>query len=154
MALETLFHDRNGNAFGRLDDRLFVQARTGVLTMATLEAADDNLKKRPLLGVGGALAVVNGDAGIMPADIRARQMEFLKGLLAGGSWMVTVVRGETVHASTMRSLGRMMLLGQQRLRHMADVGEAARFLGGVLDLDAARIEAAVADLHVLARKSP
>lgn len=154
MALETFFHDRNGNALARLDDRLLVQARTGVLTLDTIEAAEAHLARRPLPPVSGAIAVVNGDEGIMPADIRARQMEFLKGLLAGGSWMVTVVRGETVHASTMRSLGRMMLLGQQRLRHMADVGEAARFLGGVLDLDAARIEAAVADLHVLARKSP
>lgn len=145
--LEDVFHDHNGNALGLLDGRLLVQARTGVLTLHCVDAVADFLRNRALPTPFGLIAVVNGDTGIMPEDIRARQLAHLTWLLGTGAHIVTVVYGDTVHASVMRSAGRMMLLGQPRLQHLQDVPTAAAFLAERLSMSAAAIQAAVIRLQ-------
>lgn len=143
MALEPIFDDQAGNVIALLDERLVIQTRSVLLTTAALHVTNRFLLEHVWKPPFGILAVVNGDAGILPEDVRLVQREFVRRMLDGGAYMCAVVLGDTVHASTMRSMGRMLLLRQPRLAHFTDVASAAAQLAVPLSLAAADIVAAV-----------
>ncbi len=154
VALEIAVDDP-ANLMAVLDNRLLVQVRMGSLTHAALDAAA--AKILPLLMMQtkaiGALAIVNGDVGVMPPDIQARQRQLLDGVLARpNAWMVTVMQGSTVQATAMRAVGRVLMLGRRNIKHAKDTNEATSWLGEKLgDISAGSIRDAVEQLQKRAK---
>ncbi|MDP2341077.1 MAG: hypothetical protein Q8O67_08970 [Deltaproteobacteria bacterium] len=150
VSLEIVFDDPL-NYFALLDRRVLVQVRQGALTHAALDAAAASIL--PILRAQtlpiGVLAIINGDAGVMPPDIRARQTDLIGGLLKlPGSWMATVMGGSTVHATAMRAVGRVLLIGNRNLTHAKDVNEATTWLAARLgDITAGALRDVVATLQ-------
>ena len=150
MTLEITYEDP-GNVMALLDRRVFVQVRAGPLTHASLDSAADKVmsalsaQTKPI----GALAVVNGDAGVMPPDIQARQKRLLGGMLArADASMATVMLGTTVQATAMRATGRVLMLGTRNIKHAKDINEATTWLADRLgDITAGSIRDAVEALQ-------
>jgi hypothetical protein len=152
----TIIHDDAQNCFAILDDRVLLQVRDGLLTREALDAAEQAVL--PVLESQtrqvGALAIINGDAGVMPADVQARQREVIGRMLKRpNAQMATVMLGSTVLATASRAVGRVLLIGNRNIKHAKDVNEATTWLAERLgDIPAAHLRDAVA--AVQNRKKP
>lgn len=64
-----------------------------------------------------------------------------------GAFMVSVVEGDSIRASSLRAVSRVLVLGRPRLVHRHDVAGAAAWLSGQIGVPAERLEASVAELR-------
>lgn len=128
-----IVNDDPENLLALLDGRVMVQLRYGRLSTASLDVAAARIL--PVLEsearAVGAIAVVNADAGVMPAEVQARQQVVIGNMLSRpNAFMVTVMFGESVQATAMRAVGRVLMLGKRtNIRHAKTVEEAATWLG-------------------------
>jgi hypothetical protein len=150
VALEIVFDDPL-NYLALLDERVMVQVRQGPLTHAALDTITSRIL--PVLLTAekaiAAIAVVNGDAGVMGPDIRARQTELIAALVKRPqASMATVMSGTTVQATAMRAVGRMLLIGNRNIMHAKDVSEATTWLAArLVDINVAVLRDAVTTLQ-------
>lgn len=151
VAFEIVLSSRD-HGFGVLDGRVMVQVRKVALDLRTLEVAID--KALPVLlaapGPIGLISVVDGDGGVTPLEVVARQKHFLGGLLGRkDAWLATVLTGTSVQAVAVRASGRVMMLGTRsaNIKHAHDVDEGVAWLAGKLgDIPASALRAALAEL--------
>lgn len=129
-----------GNCLALLDKRVLIQFRQSLLSHAALDAAAKHII--PVLCAQtttiGAIAIINGDAGVMPPDIQKRQQELIGGLLERPNMvMSTVTTGASIQATAARAVGRVLLMGRGsgKLRHTTDLHEATAWLSEKLDFD-------------------
>ena len=154
MAIETLLVEPGHVAFALVDDRALIQVRAGAMTHAILDRCETRVFPRIMAAPRpfGALLVLNGDAQLQAADVRARQKESVGRILdVPGTWAVNVVEGESIHASSLRTVSRVLLLGKPRLVHRADVPAAAAWLFTQISVEAGALEAAVAQARASLR---
>lgn len=142
-----LLHTSVGNAVGLVDQRLCVFVRVERLQEGALDVISDVVRRRTP-GPFGMLAVVPGSAGLSEKALLEHQRALIGDVLADASVaFALVVLGESVQATLMRSVVRVALLGKRNALLASDVSAGAAFLGPRLGLDAARIAAAVDELH-------
>ncbi len=127
MQLTSIYQDE-GNTLAALGERLFVQHRDGLLTMALLDAAERYFTGWTAQLAGkrfACLAIINGDVGVNSEEMRERQRAFLIGMLkVPGAAMMTVILGDSIMATTARASGRMLIMGQKNLSHHKSVDDA------------------------------
>lgn len=157
MSTELLLVEPGHVAFALVDGRALIQVRAGAMTHAILDRCEAELFPRVAAAPRpfGALLVLNGEAQLQPADVRDRQKNAIGRVLDGtGTFAVNVVEGEGIHASSLRTVSRLLVMGKPRLVHRPDVKSAAAWLGEQLGLSAAVLEAAVQETRAAVRSSP
>lgn len=153
--LDIVFDDKT-NLLALLDGRVMVQVRYGRLTLESLDVAAQKIL--PVMHAEpraiGAIAVVNGDAGVAPPEVQARQKELIGGLLRRpNASMATVMFGDTIQATAMRAVGRVLMIGAKNIRHAKDVHEAVTWLSEKLgDITPLQLNDAVAALEARRKK--
>jgi hypothetical protein len=154
MAIEPLLVEPGHVAFVLVDERALIQVRAGAMTHAILDRCETEIFPRVLAAQRpfGSLLVVNGDAHLQAADVRARQKEAIGRMLdVSGTWAVSVVEGESIHASSVRTVSRLLVMGKPRLVHRADVPAAAAWLSAQIGVQPRLLEAAVAEARASIR---
>lgn len=146
MSSEVIFVEPGHTAFALCAGRVMVQVRSGVMNHPTLDACERLVipRLRGLTDQVGAIIVLNGDAQVPPADVRARQQQLVGTLLdESGAFMVSVVEGTSIQASSLRTVTRVLVMGKPRLVHRPDVESAASWLAGQTGVAASDLAAAV-----------
>lgn len=126
-----LYDDQAGNVLVGIGPSLVIQYRCAPLTDAFLDACGPVFEQFVAANAGvrpfGVVAVVNGNAGITEERLRARQRTLIGELLRQPEVaMVTCILGDTIDASAMRSIGRVMMLGHKNLAHVVSIEDAAK----------------------------
>lgn len=150
MALEVK-HRAEGNAVALLDGRVLLFTRNGRLTSAALDAIEELATSRARTATAhepvGALAIVNGDAGLSDNWLLERQRELLRSLKATPhlSFAFCVV-GESVQAIAMRAVVRVFVLGSTGMRMFTEPSSAAQWLAPRVGMEPGAILGALAEL--------
>ena len=148
--------DDTSNLLALLDGRVMVQLRYGKLTLEALELAARRII--PVLEAEprsvGAIAIINGDAGVTLPEVQARQKLLIGGMLRRpNAWMTTVMFGETIQATAMRAVGRVLMIGARNIRHAKDVHEGVTWLGEKLgDITPLQLNDAINSLEAKRKK--
>jgi hypothetical protein len=126
--------DDPANSFALLDERVVVQVRSAPLTHAMLDAAERDLLPRiAKTGPVAALSVIDADSGPSAPDVQERQRKVLGALLARTSaLMVTVMLGDTVTAAMSRASGRLLLVGNAKVRHARTIEEGCALVAAAV----------------------
>jgi hypothetical protein len=152
-------HEASGNVVARLDASVLLFVRTRPLTVAALDAIEGVANKIEQFRQGpvGALAVIDGQAGLSDNALLTRQRAFLKGFVRGDGdvYLAMVVQGDSVQSIAMRAVVRMFMLGKKRTSLLtARVEPAARWLAERTGETSAELEATVQLMFERASQSP
>jgi len=132
MTVDIIFNDGAGNAAALVLDRYFMQVRMGALTEEALAAYHGSitaqLNRHPHVPLG-SFHVVDGSAPTPPTEMRDRQRNYMGPVLARKDIFVsTVILGEGIQATAMRTIIRLLVLGNKRMHHASALEEGARWL--------------------------
>lgn len=150
MALEVK-HQAEGNAVALLDARVLLFTRSGRLTAAALDAVEAlathcvpaATQRAPV----GAMAIVDGDAGLSDNRLLERQRALLRSLKAAPHVSFAFcVGGDSIQAIAMRAVVRVFVLGSASMRMFTDAPTAAEWLAGRIGMEPGVLLRAVAAL--------
>jgi hypothetical protein len=153
-----IVHHAEGNIVGLLDDTALLFVRNRPLREQALDAIERTAQRfglapgRPV----GALAVVDGNAGMSERKLIERQRTFMRGFVRsdGEVYVAMAVLGDSVQSTTMRAVVRLFTVGNRRIQMSASIDEAARWLGPRLKLGPLRLASALGDLQKLLEAEP
>ncbi|MFO0681906.1 MAG: hypothetical protein U0234_07645 [Sandaracinus sp.] len=129
-SLEILLRDP-GNVFARVDGVL-IQVRCGAIGVALIDRISEEVQRllrawgeRP----SGFIAVLEPTAETVSLAVRERQRRIVRATESQGDVkMAMVVVGDGVAAALSRSIARTIMIRHQKLKVVADVDEAARWV--------------------------
>lgn len=151
-------HEADGNVVARLDASVLVFVRTRPLTVAALDAIESVAHKIEEFRRGpvGALAVIDGRAGLSDNALLTRQRKFLNGFVRadGDVYLAMVVQGDSVQSIAMRAVVRLFMLGKRTCLMSARLEDAAAWLGKQTGEDAEELVATVRLMFERARQTP
>ena len=144
-----------GNVLAR-HGSVIVQVRTGALSHEVFGALVANVRRltphKP--GPIGMLAVIEADAEVVETEVRARQKDFVTRLLERPEVrMAVVVVGDDVAASMRRTMARMLVPSNERLRACGDVEEGCAFVGPHAGVPTAALVESVTEARAVAARS-
>lgn len=148
-------YEQRGNVVARIDAAVLLFVRTRPLEREALDAIErlalgiDEFRKGPV----GALAVIDGQAGLSDNTLLQRQRIFLRGFVRseGDVYLAMVVLGDAVQSIAMRAVVRMFMIGRKTMHLDSDLDRAARWLGERVGRDPGEIAATARQLAARAR---
>ncbi|MEW5850979.1 MAG: hypothetical protein AB2A00_19490 [Myxococcota bacterium] len=138
--VEQLWSD-SGNTVVRWRS-VMVQVRRGALSMEGVEGIGRAAQaaRAAMSGKMGALLILETTAEVPTPDVRDRQRDVLKSLMADERLHISsAVLGEGIAASMRRTVVRAIITGNPRVKVFSSVDDAVKHLAGTLGLPAAEL---------------